>query len=82
MPINRLYDTWKTRILELRPDQRITQIRAFVWLMPIQPRPSSPTVVPAICRWFMVNTPNLSTNRNRSDYNTMITRIVDIIMRS
>jgi len=33
MPINRLYDTWKTRILELRPDQRITQIRAFVWLL-------------------------------------------------
>jgi hypothetical protein len=33
MPINRLYDTWKTRILELRPDQRITQIRAFVWLI-------------------------------------------------
>jgi hypothetical protein len=33
MPINQLYDTWKTRILELRPDQRITQIRAFVWLM-------------------------------------------------
>lgn len=33
MPINRLYDTWKTRILELRPDQRITQIRGFVWLL-------------------------------------------------
>lgn len=25
MPINRLYDTWKRRIMELRPDQRITQ---------------------------------------------------------
>jgi len=33
MPINQLYDTWKTRILELRPGQRITQIRAFVWLV-------------------------------------------------
>jgi hypothetical protein len=33
MPINHLYNTWKTRIMELRPDQRITQIRAFVWLM-------------------------------------------------
>jgi hypothetical protein len=33
MPINHLYDTWKTRILELRPGQRITQIRAFVWLI-------------------------------------------------
>lgn len=33
MPINHLYDTWKTRILELRPGQRITQIRAFVWLL-------------------------------------------------
>jgi len=33
MPINRLYDTWKTRILELRPGQRITQIRGFVWLL-------------------------------------------------
>lgn len=33
MPTNRLYDTWKMRIMELRPGQRITQIRAFVWLM-------------------------------------------------
>ena len=33
MPINQLYDTWKTRIMELRPGQRITQIRAFVWLI-------------------------------------------------
>jgi hypothetical protein len=33
MPINQLYDTWKMRIMELRPGQRITQIRAFVWLM-------------------------------------------------
>lgn len=33
MPINHLYDTWKTRVLELRPGQRITQVRAFVWLV-------------------------------------------------
>jgi len=33
MPINQLYDTWKTRFMELRPGQRITQTRAFVWLM-------------------------------------------------
>ena len=33
MPTNRLYDTWKMRIMELRPGQRITQIRAFAWLM-------------------------------------------------
>jgi len=33
MPINQLYDTWKMRIMELRPGQRITQIRAFAWLM-------------------------------------------------
>jgi hypothetical protein len=33
MPTNRLYDTWKRRILELRPDQRITQVRNFVWLI-------------------------------------------------
>jgi len=33
MPINQLYDTWKTRIMELRPGQRITQVRAFVWLV-------------------------------------------------
>lgn len=33
MPINRLYDTWKKRIMELRPGQRITQIRAFAWLL-------------------------------------------------
>ncbi len=31
MPINRTYVTWKARILELRPRQRITQIRAFTW---------------------------------------------------
>ena len=33
MPINKLYDTWKSRIMELRPGQRITQIRAFLWLL-------------------------------------------------
>jgi hypothetical protein len=31
MPINQLYDTWKMRIMELRPGQRITQIRTFAW---------------------------------------------------
>jgi len=33
MPINELYHTWMQRICELRPGQRITQIRNFVWLM-------------------------------------------------
>jgi len=33
MPINQLYDTWKRRIMKLRPQQRITQIRNFVWLI-------------------------------------------------
>ena len=33
MPINHLYDTWNRRIQELRPAQRITQVRNFVWLM-------------------------------------------------
>lgn len=33
MPINRLYHTWFLRIRELRPNQRITQIRNFVWLV-------------------------------------------------
>jgi len=33
MPTNSLYDTWFQRIRILRPDQRITQIRAFVWLL-------------------------------------------------
>ncbi len=33
MPINQLYNTWKMRIMELRPGQRITQIRAFTWLI-------------------------------------------------
>jgi hypothetical protein len=33
MPINQLYDTWMRRICELRPGQRITQTRNFVWLM-------------------------------------------------
>ena len=33
MPTNQLYDTWNRRIQGLRPDQRITQIRNFVWLI-------------------------------------------------
>lgn len=33
MPINYLYHTWFQRIQQLRPDQRITQIRNFVWLI-------------------------------------------------
>jgi hypothetical protein len=33
MPINELYHTWMQRICELRPGQRITQIRTFVWLI-------------------------------------------------
>jgi hypothetical protein len=33
MPTNHLYDTWNRRILELRPGQRITQIRIFVCLI-------------------------------------------------
>jgi hypothetical protein len=33
MPINSLYHTWFCRIREMRPDQRITQIRNFVWLI-------------------------------------------------
>ena len=33
MPINELYHTWMQRICELRPGQRITQQRNFVWLI-------------------------------------------------
>lgn len=33
MPINMLYHTWFQRIRELRPFQRITQLRNFVWLL-------------------------------------------------
>jgi len=33
MPINETYRTWIQRICELRPKQRITQIRNFVWLL-------------------------------------------------
>jgi hypothetical protein len=33
MPINQMYRTWIQRICELRPEQRITQVRNFVWLM-------------------------------------------------
>ena len=33
MPTNQLYHTWIQRIMELRPKQRITQIRTFVWLL-------------------------------------------------
>lgn len=33
MPINKTYRTWIQRICELRPKQRITQVRNFVWLL-------------------------------------------------
>jgi len=33
MPINRQYHTWIQRIGELRPRQRITQVRNFAWLL-------------------------------------------------
>ncbi len=33
MPTNDFYHNWMRRICELRPKQRITQIRNFVWLM-------------------------------------------------
>jgi hypothetical protein len=33
MPTNRLYHTWIQQIRELRPGQRITQVRNFAWLM-------------------------------------------------
>jgi hypothetical protein len=33
MPTNDLYHNWMRQICELRPNQRITQIRNFVWLM-------------------------------------------------
>lgn len=33
MPINQLYHTWIQQILELHPEQRITRVKNFVWLM-------------------------------------------------
>jgi hypothetical protein len=33
MPTNQLYHTWIQRIRELRPEQRVTQVRNFVLLM-------------------------------------------------
>jgi len=33
MPINILYHIWFQRIRELRPNQRVTQVRNFVWLI-------------------------------------------------
>jgi hypothetical protein len=33
MSINQMYRTWIRRICELRPGQRITQVRNFVWLV-------------------------------------------------
>ena len=33
MPISQLYHTWNQQIRELGPDQRITQVRNFVWLI-------------------------------------------------
>ena len=33
MSINRLYLTWFQRIRQLRPDERVTRLRTFVWSM-------------------------------------------------
>ncbi|MFN3492082.1 MAG: hypothetical protein ACK40V_07670, partial [Anaerolineales bacterium] len=33
MPILKLYRTWKEQIRRLRPQQRITQIQNFAWMM-------------------------------------------------
>src|SRR6266540_4991170 len=33
MPISKLYRTWKEQIRALRPNQRITQIQNFAWMM-------------------------------------------------
>lgn len=33
MPINRLYLTWMREICALRPNERITRVRNFVWLI-------------------------------------------------
>ncbi len=33
MPINHLYHTWIRQILELHPEERITRVKNFVWLM-------------------------------------------------
>jgi hypothetical protein len=33
MPTNRLYHTWMREICELRPNERITRLRNFVWLI-------------------------------------------------
>jgi hypothetical protein len=33
MPINRQYHTWFLRIRELRPGQRVTQVRNMVWML-------------------------------------------------
>lgn len=33
MPTNTLYHTWFQRIQEMRPNQRVTQVRNIVWLI-------------------------------------------------
>jgi hypothetical protein len=33
MPIKELYHSWKKQLIELRPEERITRIRNFTWLM-------------------------------------------------
>lgn len=32
MPINRLYDTWFERVVQLRPEERITRLKTFAWV--------------------------------------------------
>ena len=33
MPINKLHNTWKMRIRQLRPNERITRTRNITWLI-------------------------------------------------
>ena len=44
MPINPQYPTWIRRIRELRPSQRITQVRTFAWLLVGMPHSRSVTL--------------------------------------
>jgi hypothetical protein len=67
MPINQMYRNWIRRICELRPNQRITQVRNFVWLM-VGMFHSRSVQLSQIAGKVLSNAKNLSTVRRLSRF--------------
>jgi hypothetical protein len=67
MPINPMYRTWIQRICELRPAQRVTQVRNFVWLV-VGIYHSRSVHLSKIAAKILVSAKNLSTVRRLSRF--------------